>query len=76
MLVYEPALEAADFYHSKVMRDLSQFKQLSDVIVANRQSEELRDVAFKVYTRDLFGVDWNENTRQKVASISMTLSFG
>jgi len=57
VVVYEPALQAEEFYHSKVIDDLNHFKQVADVIVANRQTHELQDVADKVYTRDLFGVD-------------------
>jgi UDPglucose 6-dehydrogenase len=57
VIVYEPALHEPEFYHSKVVNDLAQFKQLSDVIVANRMSAELSDVEPKVYTRDLFGND-------------------
>jgi len=57
VVVYEPALEAADFFHSRVIKDLAEFKQLSDVIVANRMVDELFDAPEKVYTRDLFGGD-------------------
>jgi len=57
VIVYEPALKEAEFYHSKVINDLKHFKQLADVIVANRISDEIRDVADKVYSRDLFGKD-------------------
>ncbi len=57
VVVYEPALEADDFYNSRVMRDLDEFKQISDAIVANRLSDEIKDVVDKVYTRDLFSRD-------------------
>lgn len=57
VIIYEPALEAEDFFSSKVIRDLEAFKSRSDVIVANRISDDIRDVVDKVYTRDLFGAD-------------------
>lgn len=57
VIVYEPTLEVADFFHSKVVRDLNAFKQESDVILANRWNDELADVKEKVYTRDLFDRD-------------------
>jgi UDPglucose 6-dehydrogenase len=57
MVVYEPALKEDVFYHCKVMRDLEEFKKTADVIVANRWSEEIKDVADKVYTRDVYQRD-------------------
>jgi len=57
VIVYEPVLEEDEFYHSKVVNDLESFKQQSDIIVANRISDELRDVEDKVVSRDLFGHD-------------------
>lgn len=57
VIVYEPVLEELEFFHSKVVNDLSQFKQMADVIVANRITDDIRDAADKIYSRDLFGND-------------------
>ena len=57
VVVYEPVLEEHEFYHSRVIKDLNEFKQISDVVVSNRMVEELNDISNKVYTRDLFGSD-------------------
>ena len=57
VVVYEPVLKEEEFFHSKVIRDLEEFKGMSDIIVSNRLSKELFDVEEKVYTRDLFNRD-------------------
>jgi UDPglucose 6-dehydrogenase len=57
VIVYEPALQEPEFFHSRVVNDLAQFKREADVIVANRVTDDIRDVTDKVYSRDLFGKD-------------------
>ena len=60
MVIYEPLLSESgesDFYNSKLIDDLEEFKKISDVIVANRSGDNLNDVKDKIYTRDLFNSD-------------------
>jgi len=57
VIVFEPVLEADDFFHSRVIRDLDAFKSEADLILANRLTDDIADVADKVFTRDLFGAD-------------------
>ena len=55
VIIYEPLLKEYEFFHSKIIQDLDEFKVLSDIIVTNRMDNELNDVVDKVYTRDLYG---------------------
>jgi len=57
VVVFEPELNEAEFFHSRVITDFAEFKEISDVIVSNRMCDNLDDVVSKVYTRDLFGND-------------------
>jgi len=57
VIVYEPAIMESEFFRSKVNNNLDDFKEKSDVIISNRLSDDLEDVLYKVYTRDLFGSD-------------------
>ena len=57
VVVYEPVLEKPEFFKSRVINDLDEFKRISDIIVTNRNSSDLNDVSDKVYTRDVFGGD-------------------
>ncbi|MBT4910663.1 MAG: nucleotide sugar dehydrogenase [Alphaproteobacteria bacterium] len=57
VIVYEPVLKEEQFYNSRVIKSLEEFKKLSDVIIANRITEEIKDIESKVYTRDIFNTD-------------------
>ena len=57
VIVFEPTYKDNEFFHSKVIADLNEFKKISDVIVANRMSNELKDVENKIFSRDLFERD-------------------
>jgi UDPglucose 6-dehydrogenase len=54
VIIYEPTIKETSFFNSRVIRDIEEFKYISDVIVANRYSAEISDVMEKVYTRDLY----------------------
>ena len=57
VVIYEPVMEEDKFFHSKVIKDLEEFKNISDVIIANRFENILEDVKDKIYTRDIFNSD-------------------
>jgi UDPglucose 6-dehydrogenase len=57
VVIYEPTYHEAEFFQSKVLDSLDEFKDMSDMIISNRKSTELDDVEEKVFTRDLFGSD-------------------
>ena len=57
VVIYEPAMEEELFYNSRVIQDIAEFKQISDVIITNRINDELEDVAAKIYTRDIYSRD-------------------
>lgn len=54
VVIYEPAMAEDSLFNSRVIRDIDEFKQISDVVIANRYSKDLADVMGKVYTRDLY----------------------
>ena len=55
IIVFEPALAEDSFFGSEVIRDLEAFKARSEIVIANRMTDDIRDIADRVYTRDLFG---------------------
>jgi len=57
VVIYEPVLKEDEFYHSRVIKSIDEFKEISDIIIANRMTEDIEDVKEKVYTRDIFGSD-------------------
>lgn len=57
VVIYEPILKRSNFSNCKVIKDLEEFKKASDIIVANRVDDDIKDVMYKVYTRDIFGRD-------------------
>ena len=57
VIIYDPNCDEPVFYNSRVIESLDSFKKISDVIICNRMNIELDDVASKVFTRDLFGID-------------------
>jgi len=57
VIIYEPVLDEDEWFHSEVIRDIDEFKKRSDIILANRQTDSLADVADRVYTRDIYGRD-------------------
>ena len=57
LVVYEPTMDGEIFYGSRLIKDVEEFKKLSDVIIANRHSVDLNSVLSQIYTRDLFGSD-------------------
>jgi UDPglucose 6-dehydrogenase len=57
VIVYEPALKQAEFFNSRVVNDLEEFKNQANIIIANRKTEDISDINHKIYTRDLFGGD-------------------